>query len=100
MADEPRPNQVLGGRTPLDNGQDQIVQSGTTVAHLLGWLLKLRLKHSHPKITMTHTQPCSNCITLRRGKKGVRPTEVGALAPVFEKSDTELKLKQKLSVET
>ena len=30
------------------------------------------------------------------GKKGVRPTEVGALAPVFEKSATQLKQKQKL----
>ena len=29
-------------------------------------------------------------------KKGVRPAEVGALAPVFKKSATELKLKQKL----
>ena len=46
---------------------------------------------------MTHTQTrYINCITLRAGKKGARPAEVGALASVFEKSATELKLKQKL----
>ncbi len=32
-------------------------------------------------------------IALRAGKKGARPAEVGALASVFEKSATELKLK-------
>ena len=30
------------------------------------------------------------------GKKGEHPAEVGALAPVFKKSATDLKLKQKL----
>ena len=45
---------------------------------------------------MTHTQTTYiNCITLRTGKKGARPAEVGALASVFEKSATELK-QQKL----
>ena len=35
---------------------------------------------------MTHTQTTYiNRIALRAGKKGVRPAEVGALAPVFEK---------------
>ena len=54
-------------------------------------------KHSHRKITMTHTQTTYiNRIALRAGKKGARPAEVGALASVFEKSATELKLKQKL----
>ena len=38
----------------------------------------------------------SNHIALHTGKKGARPVEVGALAPVFKKSATELKLKQKL----
>ena len=53
-------------------------------------------KNSHRKITMTHTQTTYiNCITLRAGKKGARPAEVGALASVFEKSATELK-QQKL----
>ena len=57
----------------------------------------MRIKHSHRKITMTDTQTtCPNCITLRTGKKGARPAEVGALASVFEKSATELKQKQKL----
>ena len=46
---------------------------------------------------MTHAQTTYiNRIALRTGKKGVRPAEVGALASVFEKSATELKLKQKL----
>ena len=46
---------------------------------------------------MTHTQTtCPNCIALRAGKKWVHPAEVGALASVFEKSATVLKLKQKL----
>ena len=46
---------------------------------------------------MTHTQTtCPNCIALHVGKKGACPAEVGALAPVFEKLATELKLKQKL----
>ena len=46
---------------------------------------------------MTHTQTTfSYRIALRAGKKGACPAEVGALAPVFEKSATELKLKQKL----
>ena len=54
-------------------------------------------KNSHRKITMTHTQTTYiNCITLRAVKKGACPAEVGALASVFEKSATELKLKQKL----
>ena len=41
---------------------------------------------------MTHTQTtCPNRIALHAGKKGVHPTEVGALASEFEKSATELK---------
>ena len=53
-------------------------------------------KNSHRKITMTHTQTTYiNRIALRAGKKGARPTEVGALASVFEKPATELK-QQKL----
>ena len=46
---------------------------------------------------MTHTQTtCLNRIAFHAGKKGALPAEVGALASVFEKSGTELKLKQKL----
>ena len=45
---------------------------------------------------MIHTQTTYiNRIALRSGKKGARPAEVRALAPVFEKSATELK-QQKL----
>ena len=51
-------------------------------------------ENSHRKITMTHTQTTYlNRIALRAGKKRARPAEVGALASVFEKSATELKLK-------
>ena len=46
---------------------------------------------------MTHTQTTYiNRIALRAGTKGARPAEVGTLASMFEKSATELKLKQKL----
>ena len=46
---------------------------------------------------MTHTQTTYiNRIALRAGKQGARPAEVGTLASVFEKSATELKIKQKL----
>ena len=46
---------------------------------------------------MTQTQNTSlNGIALHAGKKGTRPARIGALNPVFEKSATELKLKQKL----
>ena len=56
-----------------------------------------RIKHSHRKITMTHIQTsCPNCIVFRAGKNGPRPAEVGALAPVLEKSAAELKQKPKL----
>ena len=36
---------------------------------------------------------CPNCIALCLGKQGAHSAEVRALAPVFEKSVTELKLK-------
>ena len=46
---------------------------------------------------MTHTHTTYiNRIAPHAGKKGARPAEFGALASVFEKSATELKLKQKL----
>ena len=46
---------------------------------------------------MTYTQTTRpNRISLRAGKKRSRFAEVGVLAPVFEKSATKLKLKQKL----
>ena len=45
---------------------------------------------------MIHTQTSQNRIALRVGKKRARPPGFGALARLFEKSATELKLKQKL----
>ena len=54
----------------------------------------MRIKNSHRKITMTHTQTTYiKRIALRVVKKGARPAEVGALASVFEKSATELTTK-------
>ena len=38
---------------------------------------------------------CPNRIALRDGKKSARPAEVGAPAPVFEKSAIELQHKKK-----
>ena len=47
--------------------------------------------------TMIPTKTTSlNRIALYAGKKETHPAGVGAQAPVFEKSATELKLKQKL----
>ena len=40
----------------------------------------------------------SNCIILHTRKQGVGSAEVGALAPMFEKSATELKFKPKLKL--
>ena len=92
------PNQVLGVRIPRDNGQDQIVRSGNynwssirvvsidenknTAIERLPWLTLKRL-----------VQTVS---LFARVKKGAHTAEVGALTPVFEKSATKLKLKQKL----
>ena len=50
-------------------------------------ILSVKLQGSHVHHAASHVYA---------GKKGVRPAEVGALASVFEKSATELKLKQKL----
>ena len=58
----------------------------------------MTLKYSHRKIIMNLTQTTyPNCIALRTGKKkGISTAEAEALAPVLEKSATELKHKQKL----
>ena len=97
------PNQILRGRTPQVNGLDLIAQSGnycysfSFFLFLVGGCLWMRIKNSHRKITMTHTQTaCPNRIALRAGKKKARSVEVGALAPMLEKSTTQLKQKQKL----
>ena len=46
---------------------------------------------------MIHTQSTRpNCIALRVSKKGACPAGVGVLVPQFERSDTKLRLKQKL----
>ena len=53
-------------------------------------------KNSQRKIIMTLIQTmCPDQIALRVGKHRAPSADVGALAPVFEKSATELKLKPK-----
>ena len=43
----------------------------TTATHLLWWRLLMNLKHSHRKITMTHTKTTGpNCIAFVRIKQG------------------------------
>ena len=57
----------------------------------------MKKKKSQWKITMTLIQTkCPTHITLCTGKQGAHSCEVGALAPVFEKSATVPKPKPKL----
>ena len=76
----------------------------STFLHTVRFNFFIYFHNSHRKITMTHTQTTfTNRIALRAGKKGARPAEVGALASVFEKSATELKLlkcKQTIQIAT
>ena len=82
------PNLVRGVGILRLNGQDQIVRSGNYCCS------PIRVTFRDENKNMTHTQTiCSNSIALRAGKKGARPAKVGALASVFYKSATELKLK-------
>ena len=84
-------------RTPQVNGQDHIVQSGNYCYSSLRVASINKEKYSYQKITMTPTQTiCPNHIALHTTKKGLQSAEDGVLAPVFEKSATELKHKQKL----
>ena len=79
------------------SGPDQIVRTGNYCCSSITVASIDENKNSHRKISVIHTQTtCRNHIALRAGKKGACPAEVGALASVFEKSDTELKLKQNL----
>ena len=99
-SDEPNDasNKVLGGLTPRVNSQDQIVQSWNC-CYLSFRVASIDENKIQPmkEITLTQTQTtCPNLIALRAGKNGARPAEVGALAPMFENSATELKQKQKL----
>ena len=76
------------------NGQDRLVRSGNYCCSSIRVASLEDYKNNHRKITMTHTQaPCPNRVSLRADKNGVPPTEVGALASVFEKSATEFRQK-------
>ena len=91
------PNQVLDGWILQFNNRDLIVWSGNYCCSSIRVASIDENKNSHREITVTHTQTTfPNRIAHHACKKGVRPAEVGALASVFEKSATELKLKQKL----
>ena len=53
-------------------------------------------KNNQRKITTTLIQTvCPNRVVLHAGKQGARSADVGVMAPVFEKSATEFKLKPK-----
>ena len=87
---------VLGVWTLQFNGQDWLVWSGNYCCSSMRVASLDENKNCHWKITTAHTlTTCRNRIGLCAGKKRARPTEVGALASVFEKSATELK-QQKL----
>ena len=64
-----------------------------TAAHLLGWLLWMRIKHSHRKITMTHTQiTCPNRITLTSiAAKIYNALQRNPIEPKIEKIEKEPK---------
>ena len=70
--------------------QDQLIQSGNYCFSSIRVASVDENKNSHRKITTTHTQTTS---LFAQVKKGARPAEVGALASVLKKSDTELKQK-------
>ena len=100
------PNLVLDVWILWINGQDRLVRLGNYCCSSIRVASVDENKNNHRKITMTHTQTtCPNRITLRMGKKGVCPVEVGALTSVFEKSATELnqkllKCKQTIQIAT
>ena len=64
-------DQVLGGRIPRDNSQDPIVRSvNYSYSSFRVASIDEKKKHSHRKITMTHTQTTNpSHIALRAGKK-------------------------------
>ena len=91
------PNPAQGVWILQFNSQDQKVWSRNYCCSSIKVASIDENKNSHQKFNMTHTQTtCLNHIAFRMGKKGVHPAEVWTLAPVFEKSATKLKLKQKL----
>ena len=97
------PLAVLGVWTLQFNGKDRLVRSGNYCCSSIRVASIEENKNSHRKITMTHTQTtCPLRIAHRAGKKRACLAKVGTLAPVFEKSDTELKhklLKCKLTIQ-
>ena len=91
------PNYVLGVWILRLNGQDQIVRSENYYSSSIKVASIDKNKNSHRKITMTHTlTTCQTASLFVWVKKEARPAEIGALASVFKKSATVLKLKQKL----
>ena len=86
------PNQVLGRQIPRDNDQDPKFQLGN---YCCSSFRVASMDENKTQPSEDYHDSCLNCITFRTGKKGACPVEVGALVPAFEKSATELKLKQK-----
>ena len=91
-------NQVQGVRILRFNGQDQIVRSVNYCCSSI-WVVSIdeNKNTATERLSRLTLKPLVQTASLfTRVKKGALPAEVGALAPVFEKSTTELKLKQKL----
>ena len=92
------PNQVLGVRIRWDNDQDQRVRSGNYCC-LSIWVASIdETKNTAiERLPWFILKPLVQITSLfMQVKKGARLREVGVQAPVFEKSATEIKLKQKL----
>ena len=94
------PNQVLGLRIPRDNGLDLITWSGNyCYSPIRVASLDENKNAAIERLPWLTLKPLVQTASLFvRVKNGAHPAEVGALAPVFEKSATEhkLELKQKL----
>ena len=84
-------SQVLGGQISRVNGQDQIVPSGNYCCSSFRMAF-MDEKDYHGLYSNHMSKPHR----LSRRIKGVRPAEIGALAPLLKNSATELKLRQKL----
>ena len=92
------PNQVLGVQILQFNWQDQIVRSGNYCCSSIKEVSIDENKNTAiERLPWLTLKPLVQIVSLfTQIKKETHPAEVGALAPVFEKSAPELKLKQKL----
>ena len=90
------PNQVLAIQILCDNSQDQIVWSGNYCCLWVASIDENKNTAIERLPWLTFKPLVQTALLFTQVKKEAHPEEAGALAPVFEKSATELKLKQKL----